>query len=250
MNRPLDRCSEDIFTTACVIENDLKQFKQDYPNIRKIHCRSDNASCYAGASSVMVKREIAEKLDLDITAIDFSDAQKGKDQCDRYGAVAKRAIKSYVNEGHNDLNAIQIKEALDNSSGSLRNSKASVISVDASESNLEKAKIPNIGRYHYFKPESTGLRAWEFQGIGTGKHIPYQPLNFHPSYDVLVPFQDAESSKKSDTLMKTKSRKSTAKLFYHDRERVEVFTTEKELDAHLNIGKHSYFMQVDKQMHY
>ena len=110
---------------------------------------------------------------------------------------------------------------------------------------MEKAKIPNISHYHYFKPESTGLRAWEFQGVGTGKRIPYQPLNFHPSSNVLVPFQDAESSKKSDTLMKTKSRKSTAKLFCHDRECVEVFSTEKELDAHLNIGKHSYSMQVD-----
>ena len=109
---------------------------------------------------------------------------------------------------------------------------------------MEKAKIPNIS---HFKPESTGLRAWEFQGIGTGKHIPYQPLNFHPSSDVLVPFQDAESSKKSDTLMKTKSRKSTAKLFCHDRECVEVFSTEKELDAHLNIGKHSYSTQADNR---
>ena len=85
------------------------------------------------------------------------------------------------------------------------------------------------------------------QGIGTGEHIPYQPLNFHPSSDVLVPFQDAESSKKSDTLMKTKSRKSTAKLFCHDKECVEVFSTEKELDAHLNIGKHSYSRQVDNR---
>ena len=63
----------------------------------------------------------------------------------------------------------------------------------------------------------------------------------------MVPFQDAESSKKSDTLMKTKSRKSTAKLFCHDRKRVEVFSTEKELGAHLNIGKHSYSTQVDNR---
>ena len=57
----------------------------------------------------MVKREIAEKLDLDITAIDFNEAQKGKDQCDHDGAVAKRAIKSYANEGHNVWNAFKLK---------------------------------------------------------------------------------------------------------------------------------------------
>ena len=88
----LDRCSQDIFTTAWVIENDFIQFKKDFPDVKKIHCRNDNASCYAGASAVMVKHEIAEKLSLKLTATDFNEAQKGKDQCDRDGAVAKRAI--------------------------------------------------------------------------------------------------------------------------------------------------------------
>ena len=38
---------------------------------------------------MMVKHEIAEKLGLKLTAVDFNEAQKGKDQCDRDGAVAK-----------------------------------------------------------------------------------------------------------------------------------------------------------------
>ena len=86
--------SQDIFTTACVIENDFLQYKKDFPDFRNIHCRNDNASCYAGASAVMVKQEIAEKLGLKLTAVDFNEAQKGKDQCDRDGSVAKRAIRS------------------------------------------------------------------------------------------------------------------------------------------------------------
>ena len=40
----------------------------------------------------MVKKEIAENLGLEIIAVDFNKAQKEKDQCDRDGAVAKRAI--------------------------------------------------------------------------------------------------------------------------------------------------------------
>ena len=101
----------------------------------------------------MVKHEIAEKL----TAVDFNEAQKGKDQCDRDGALAKRAIRSHVNERNDVLNVIDIKAALDKSVGSLRNSKASVISVDALGGHMEKAKIQN-SRYHYFKPEETGYR--------------------------------------------------------------------------------------------
>ena len=106
----LDRCSQHIFTTACVIENNFIQFKKDFPDVKTIHCRNDNASCYAGVSAVMVKHELAEKLGLKLRAVDFSEAQKGKDQCDRDGAVAKRAIRCYVNEGKDVSNAIDIKK--------------------------------------------------------------------------------------------------------------------------------------------
>ena len=90
-----------------------------------------------------------------------------------------------------------IKEALDTSVGALINSKTSVISVNLSEGHMEKAKIPNISQYHYFKPEEFGFRAWEFQSIGPGKLIPYQPIDFHSCYDVLLPFQEKLSSEKT-----------------------------------------------------
>ena len=109
-------------------------------------------------------------------------------------SCSKIAIRSYVNE-RNVLNAIDIKEALGKSVGSLRNSKTSVIFVDASGGHMEKAKIQNISRYHYFKREETGYRAWEFQGIAPGKLIPYQPQDFHSSYDILLAIQDELSPK-------------------------------------------------------
>ena len=225
----LDRCSQDIFTTACVIENDLQQFRKDFPNVNKIHCRNDNASCYAGASAVMVKKEIAENLGLEIIAVDFNEAQKGKDQCDRDGAVAKRAIRRHLNEENDVLNACDIKEALDTSVGALINSKTSVMSVNLSEGHMEKAKIPKISRYHYFKPEEFGFRAWEFQSIGPGKLIPYQPIDFHSSNDVLLPFQEKLSSEKTGSLMREKKRAVTTKLFCSDKDCLEVLTLRKTL---------------------
>ena len=57
-------------------------------------------------------------------------------------------------------------------------------------------KIPNISWYNYFKPEEFGFRAWEFQSIGPGKLIPYQPIDFHSSYDVLLNFQENCHQKK------------------------------------------------------
>ena len=86
------------------------------------------------------KFAICKEFGMKLTGIDFNEAQKGKDQCDRDGAVAKRAIRSYVSEGNDVISAVQVKEALDNSSGSLKNSKSSVINVETSKDPIEKAK--------------------------------------------------------------------------------------------------------------
>ena len=78
---------------------------------------------------------------------------------------------------------------------------------------MEKAKIQNICHYHYFKPEETGYRTWEFQGNGHGNLIPYQPQDFHSSYDILLPSQDGLSPKTTNHLMKEKGRNVTTKMF-------------------------------------
>ena len=67
-------------------------------------------------------------------------AQKGKDQCDRDGAVAKRKIRTYVNEGHDVTDAVSVKEAIDAPPGILENSKSCVIELDYNNMELAKAK--------------------------------------------------------------------------------------------------------------
>ena len=57
--------------------------------------------------------EVCKEANLEISALDFKEAQKGKDQCDKDAAVGKRCIRSYVNNRKNVLNAEDIKEALD-----------------------------------------------------------------------------------------------------------------------------------------
>ena len=52
-----------------------------------------------------------------------------------------------------------------------------VIELDYNNIELEKVKIKDVNRYHYFKVEETGIRAWEFQGIGHGKLLQLQDVN-------------------------------------------------------------------------
>ena len=86
---------------------------KDFPEIKSLYCRNDNATCYSGSSVLMAKREVCNRLGLKLMSLDFNEAQKGKDQCDRDGAVAKRCIRSFMNSRHDVLNAKDVKLALD-----------------------------------------------------------------------------------------------------------------------------------------
>ena len=92
----------------------------------------------------MAKVQVCKEANLEISALDFNEAQKGKDLCDRDAAVAKRCIRSYVNSGKDVLNAEDIKEALDSTPSTLPNSKTSVVKVMPNDGSIDKARIDNI----------------------------------------------------------------------------------------------------------
>ena len=126
----------------------------------------------------MAKKEICDQVGIKLQSIDFNEAQKGKNQCDRDGAVAKRKIRTYVNEGHDVTDAVSVIEAIDAPLAIPKNSKSCVIELDYNNMELGKAKIKDISRCHYFEFEENGIRAWEFQGIGNEKLLQQQDVNF------------------------------------------------------------------------
>ena len=48
--------------------------------------------------------------------------------------------------------------------------------------------MKDVSRYHYFQFEEMGVRASEFEGIGTGKLMQLQEVNFGNSLDVVKPY--------------------------------------------------------------
>ena len=58
-----------------------------------------------------------------------------------------------MNSGHDVLNAKNVRLALDQSIGTLANSKSSVLIVNHENGNIGKAKIKDVSRYHFFKIE-------------------------------------------------------------------------------------------------
>ena len=66
----------------------LKAFMKDFPHIKSLYCRNDNATCYSGSPVLMAKKEVCDKVGMKLLSLDFNDAQKEKDQCDIDGAIA------------------------------------------------------------------------------------------------------------------------------------------------------------------
>ena len=240
----LDKCKQDVFTTQCIFEQNLKAFHEDFPHIKTIHCRNDNATCYSGASALFAKKEICEKIGLELSGLDFNEAQKGKDQCDRDGALAKNCIRTFVNNGNDVLKATDVKFAPDNSVGALNNSMSAVISVDSELGSMEKAKISDVSRYHYFDVEEEGFRAWEFWNIGEGKMIPYQQVNFHSSYENVLSFEKQYRKTKS-FMTSSKKKVLSNSLFCTDKDCTSVLPNEEALEQHLLLQDHSYFSKPE-----
>ena len=190
----------------------------------------------------MAKVQVCKEANLEISASDFNEAQKGKDQCDRDAAVAKRCIPSYVNSGKDVLNAEDFNEALDSTPSTLPNTKTSVVKVMPNAGSIDKARIGNITRY-YFKVEEDHFRVWEFHNIGTGVVVPIQDVSFHACLDCLKPFPKKFGSFKQNII----GRESKAsEILCTNRDCIEIFTSEENLRQHLLSEKHSYLSKPEE----
>ena len=67
-------------------------------SVSRVFFRSDNAGCYHNAALILSLPEIGRRVGIEICRYDFSDAQAGKDICDRKIAPMKAHIKQWVNK--------------------------------------------------------------------------------------------------------------------------------------------------------
>ena len=97
--------------------------------------------------------------------MDYNEPQKGKDQCDREAALARNAIRKYVDEGNNLISANDIRKALCTSN--LINTKVPVVSFN--KGLFTGTKIDKISSYHSYEiSESNSITAWRYYNLGQG----------------------------------------------------------------------------------
>ena len=75
--------------------------------------KSDNAGCYHCAFLLVRFPSLGQRVGVRIARYDFSEAQAGKDICDRRAAALKSHIRRYINEGNDVKTASDMEEAVD-----------------------------------------------------------------------------------------------------------------------------------------
>lgn len=91
---------QDIKDTLSLAEHVIKSFKSDHPEILEVFNKCDNASSYHGNFYGESLYKICKANGITLRRLDYNEPQKGKDQCDRYSAVARNALRCFVDEGN------------------------------------------------------------------------------------------------------------------------------------------------------
>ena len=95
-----DECSQNWFSVASIIEDSLTTIKRQESRLNEAFLRSDNAGCYHCAFLLLSLPSLGQRVGIWIARYEFSEAQAGKDICDRQAAALKSHSRRYINEGN------------------------------------------------------------------------------------------------------------------------------------------------------
>ena len=233
----LERCDQNMASTLSVADHVLNKFSADYPYIKNLSIKSDNAGCYAGNSSAEVSYRICAEKGIKLLRYDYSEPQKGKDQADRESALVRRNIQAYVNSGHDVVCASDIKDAI--SYRGAVNGCVSIVSVNPSRSKVTASKIPNIKAYHSVKYQEDGMILWKYYNIGPGHFTPYQNVDF--SSGIVVEEDFVKIAHDTVELHPGTDTRSYHNVFFcTDTECISTFKTNHELQDHVSANTHMY----------
>ena len=174
----LDSCQQDWYAVCSIIKNTLEVVKKEHPQITQVNLRSDEAGCYHNNFLLAAVRDAGRRVGIEVARYDFSEPQYGKDICDRILCPMKSSIRRYCNEGHDVVSAKDMRVAL--SERPVQGTTASVCAMNETQKTLEVHKIEGFSKYHNFKFEVEGIRAWRAYGVGLGRFIPYREVITEP----------------------------------------------------------------------
>ncbi|CAB4031812.1 Hypothetical predicted protein [Paramuricea clavata] len=168
----MDSCSLDWFAVTSIFESLLERIKVDFPNVKIVCVRSDEAGCYHTTDLLAAIHDVSDRSGIAVERYDFSEPQQGKDVCDRVLCPTKTSIRRYCAEGNDIFNASDMRKALEERP--VKGTTAAVCTLDESSENLKVLKIKIFSDLHKFQYEKEGLRTWRAYDVGPGKLIQWK----------------------------------------------------------------------------
>ncbi|CAF2059693.1 unnamed protein product [Rotaria magnacalcarata] len=216
-----------------------KQFKTDYPHIKKLHKRTDNAGNFSSHATPEVGKLIGERLNIELLTRDYSEVQKGKDICDRVCGVAKARMRSWIATGNDLLNAIDIKEGMEYAGG-INNTKISVVEIVPDQGHLDKTSIPNVSTLRSIRYTSDHMKVYKASNIGTGISIPYKQIDFETNMRIMSPFDCSIDKQQSSTIPKQRNdRKHHFLILCPVSDCTASFESNADLESHIAANLHN-----------
>ena len=167
-----NNCLQNQLTVASINQDTLSTLKKLYPKLSGAYERSDNAGCYHGGYLLTGLPCVGSNSGIKVIGYDFSEAQHGKDICDRKTATMKQHARRYVAETKTDiLTGFDLKRALE-SNGGVKGCRVSVVEMPKGSSQVDtNIRIPGISQIHNIRYKDDGMCYWKAYGVGKGEWL-------------------------------------------------------------------------------
>lgn len=166
----LENGTQGWFSVAHIIRHLLLTLSVQFPNLKEIYMKTDNAGCYHCTPLISFISQNHSHFPITIKEFNFSEAQSGKDLCDSKTGSCRMHVARFLNEGNDILSASDLKRALESNNG-LKGTKICVISIDNAEEPKIKSKIPQISLLNNFRFDVDSVIARRAYQIGCGRLI-------------------------------------------------------------------------------
>ena len=176
----IGKAAKDVGSVIAIYQSLLRQLQTDFPHIKYIIDKSDNAGCHHN-EVLFTWKAIWPRKTLNISFIEtvFNERQSGKDQCDRDSATAKRQMQYYIERGNNIETPKTPNQMYD--ATAVPEFTANVLDIAEKKSYPKTKKIQNISRIHHVRYDyieaKTKFHVWQYSSIGPGKKsdVPTEP---------------------------------------------------------------------------
>ena len=184
------RRNQDIKDSLSLGDYIVKEFSKGFPDVKELHCKSDTAGCYYHGNPYPESiYKICKQNSIILKILHYNEPEKGKDLCNRDSALARNALRRYVDKGNDVTSTEDIFKAL--LASPIKSAKVSEVQFDKNLFKVNDDSIQKISYYQSFEFTEAGMKVWRYYGIGAGILVPYSiKWSFTYGLTIIKPFKD------------------------------------------------------------